>query len=212
MHLSAIFVQAVAAIFTSKFIHATPTSQPDISARYSYTSHDWTYGNLYDYAVSKGGPNDPTAQVLLTNLNHTGIGWNEKYGHDIVLNNGVLTVAQSPGGRAELEKRAMPGWTYVVAYPWVGDCQDSVSWTWSPAPENEWVGYWRNGVALRMYSAYVNIAGRVFNTYGDLDCMGYNQRFSIPDPQGNCVATSDGTAGWHFLPIFSRKSTTVCGT
>ena len=198
MHLSAIFVQAVATLFTANVVYATP----GVSVRSNDTSHHWTYRNLYDYAVSKGGPNDPTAQVLLTHLNNTGIGWDEKYGHDVVLNNGVLTVAQSPGGSAELEKRAMPGWTYVVAYPWVGNCQDPVSWTWSPAPENQCIGYWSNGVALRMYSAYVNIAGRAFNVYEDLNCMGSNQRFSIPDPQGHCVATSDGTGWMAFFTYF----------
>lgn len=99
MHLSAIFVEAVATIFTPRFTHATP----DMSVRPHDTTHDWSYRNLYDYPISKGGPNDLIAQVLLTHLNNTGLGWDEKYAHDIVLNNGVLTVAQSPGGRAELD-------------------------------------------------------------------------------------------------------------
>ena len=194
MHLSAIFVQAVAMMFTAKFIHATPVRSND-------TSHDWTYRNLYDYAVSKGGPNDPTAQVLLTHLNNMGIGWDEKYGHDIVLNNGVLTVAQSPGGRAELEKRAMPGWTYVVAYPWVGNCQDSVSWTWSPAPENECIGYWSDGVALRMYSAYVNmLEERLIRTKISIVWVITNA-FLFLIRKGNAWRLATELAGWHFLCI-----------
>jgi hypothetical protein len=38
------------------------------------------------------------------NSTSTVISWDEIYGSNIALNNGVLTVAQSPGGRAVLEK------------------------------------------------------------------------------------------------------------
>lgn len=84
-----------------------------------------------------------------------------------------------------------------------------VSWTWSPAPENESVGFWSEGVALRMYSAYVNIAGNAFNVYEDLDCNGYNQRFSISDPQGHCVAARDGTGWMAFFTYFSGQKLVV---
>jgi hypothetical protein len=77
---------------------------------------DWTYNHVYQYAINRGGPDDPVALLISTHINTTTRAWSDFYAHDISHSGGVLTVRDSPGYR--LAKRKI--WQgSVTAYPWV---------------------------------------------------------------------------------------------
>jgi hypothetical protein len=59
------------------------------------TTH-WTYQDLLDYGIERGGTDDTTAQTVRLHITMSGKQWNDPYEHDIITDNGgVLVVAST---------------------------------------------------------------------------------------------------------------------
>jgi len=58
----------------SSLVITTPVSEPE---------PDWTYLDVFQYLVRRGGTSNPTAQLIERQINATGRDWNEVYQHDI---------------------------------------------------------------------------------------------------------------------------------
>ena len=107
-----------ASAFVAPFlINAAPMGSP---------ANDWTYGDVYSYALQKRGTDDPIAELIARHVNGTNRKWDDVYQGDITISNGgTLTVRDSPHARAFAKRDS----NYVQAFPWVSNCDDSVSFT-----------------------------------------------------------------------------------
>src|SRR5271170_5782971 len=107
-----------ASAFVAPFlINAAPMGSP---------ANDWTYGDVYFYALQKRGTDDPIAELIARHVNGTNRQWDDVYQGDITISNGgTLTVRDGPHARAFAKRDS----NYVQAFPWVSNCDDSVSFT-----------------------------------------------------------------------------------
>src|SRR6266496_1635779 len=67
----------------------------------SIPTGDWTYQDVYDYAILNEGTNDPTARLVVNHIMESqGVKWNGVYRGGITSETGgVLTVEDTPHGR-----------------------------------------------------------------------------------------------------------------
>lgn len=77
----------------AQFIVAAPSS--------SIRAGDWTYKHAYDYAISRGGIDDPTAGLISQHVISTAtVEWDDIYNGDISHDGGILVVRDTPHGRS----------------------------------------------------------------------------------------------------------------
>ena len=121
---------------------------------------DWTYRDIYNYAIEKTG-GIPVAELVEEHISTTTRSWDDLYQHDIHLSGGAtLTLANRPSGQAFLAKRGEPiRNSFVQAFPLVGDCNSEVSFTWAPVTLGGCYTYFDGTRNLRMFSAKVATAG-----------------------------------------------------
>jgi len=136
------------------FVLASPTPQRDGATT------DWTYRDIYNHAMEKTG-GTAVAELVEEHISKTDRSWDDLYQHDIHLSGGAtLTLANRPSGQAFLAKRGEPiRDSYVQAFPFVGDCNDEVSFTWNPVTVGGCYTYFDGTRNLRMFSAKVKTAG-----------------------------------------------------
>ena len=96
--------------FFFNLIAATPVSVPD-DAAVSENTRNWTYRDIYNYAIGKGGANDTTAHIIADHVNQTGRNWADTYRNDITWNNATLTLSHHVATLKE--RQVLPG-TYLV--------------------------------------------------------------------------------------------------
>jgi hypothetical protein len=140
---------------------------------------DWTYLDILNYAITKGGANHPVALLVEHHVNQSeGVAWTDIYGGDIRYEDTVLTVSRSPHGRHLLAKLnpfvtldsdpfiiqreggELPPSTYAIGYPFVDNCNDPVSFTWQNIVAGQCYGYWVIDSVIgeiRMYSVVVGV-------------------------------------------------------
>jgi hypothetical protein len=139
------FAAAVLAALLPSFILTAPVAD--------FT--DWTYNHVYQYAVKRGGSDDPVASLIARHVETTKRGWDDVYQHNIKINSGAtLTIAKSPAGR--LFRRANFPNGAIEAFPYASACDGDVSFTWSPVDTDGCYTYDDNGENIRMYSAQVS--------------------------------------------------------
>jgi hypothetical protein len=140
--------------FLVAFLTALATSPSLVLAAPVAEPGDWTYKQVHEYAVKRGGVDDPVADLVARHVGNTERSWDEVYQHDIKIRDGTLTVDSTPAGRL-LRRADFPNGA-VQAFPWVGNCDDSVSFTWSPVHTDGCYTYSENGNNIRMYSIYIS--------------------------------------------------------
>jgi hypothetical protein len=188
---------------------ALPTSD---SSKPMSDSSDWTYQDAYRYALQKGGKDDPVALLIASHVNVTGRDWTESYKDDIKgPGNSTFTLSHSLRGRAihdgtstmpaGIEKRDDYDGTSLTVYPWVSNCDDAASFTYSPIPKLVCVSdSTEYGHRVRMYSF---IARGGFWDLFDVGIALQRDGDTCPDdvsdftwqsllPSGHCGDTSDG--------------------
>src|SRR5271154_5858165 len=174
---------AAAALVAPLLINAAPTGSP---------ANNWTYGDVYSYALQKRGTDDPIAQLIARHVNGTDRQWDDVYQGDITISNGgTLTVRDTP--HARLGKRDS---NYVQAFPWVSNCDDSVSFTWTNVESpSTCYSYWEGGNLLRMYSVNYNTPYPLVFYRDSSSCNKDGTCEPIPDHNEACEASPDGR-GW----------------
>jgi hypothetical protein len=184
MFYSKSFLIVIAFFFS--LIAATPVSVPD-DAAVSEDTRNWTYRDIYNYAVGKGGANDTTAHIIADHVNQTGRNWEDTYRNDITWNNATLTLSHHV---ATLKERQLPG-TYLTGFPWVANCNDAVSWTWFPITLWQCYSYWIGGSPYRMYSIYAITNARTLWLYRDSNTCNYGQSVKYSYAHG-CYSSQTG--------------------
>lgn len=153
----------------SSFVLSAPAAELGRSTDWIYNQHiittpaagepteyaDWTYYDIYHYAVKRGGIGDPVADLIATHVGATKKGWDEVYQYDIKLSNGGILTVPNSASSGLLQSIPFPD-GHVQAFPWVGDCNGDVSFTWTPVTTDGCYTYVDNGVRIRMYSARVS--------------------------------------------------------
>ena len=158
-----LFQVVLAVAILSSLIIATPMPEPD-----------WTYLDVFEYLVKRGGTSNPTAQLIERHIDATGRDWNEVYQHDITgPGDAILTVDNSPAGRA-LKKRGYPAKS-ITGYPFSGDCSGPIHYTWDNAAEGQCFEYWSGNVQEWMSSVKVTNFDRGVSVYmySSDNCGGY---------------------------------------
>lgn len=193
MHLVVIFTIGIATLLT---LHSSATP----------VSSGWTYGDIHEYAIKRGGVDDPTAEIVRRHIANHGKPWDRAYEDDITLDDGAVLVIAAhnftpPAGPQKRQHTPVGGMT---AFPWVSNCHDNVYFTWTTTSIGCYT-YISNGVHLRMYSVYKNGPTQGIPTvvayrdprYGGsffcppLDAFAFDYVWT-PGQTGECPNTPDG--------------------
>ena len=181
----------------------------------SLVTADWTYRDTYNYAVEKGGPDDPVAISLQEHVNTSPtLQWTDHYDGGVTWNGSVLTVVDTAHGRTVLDRiekirRKKHNWrvqsephgkrdiiedSYATGYPYVETCRDSVFFTWFDLDTGACYAYWNKEQLMRMYSLEVyGLPGMTF--FRDTEWCGEGGKLTKPLPTWPVCLTSIETRG-----------------
>ncbi len=143
---------------------------------------DWSYRDVYNYALERGGAEDPIAALVAEHVEQSdAIAWDDMYQGDINLDGAVLTVDETAHGRAV--RASKPGdWGTITAYPYashLGACRDHIFFTWknTNAVCHTFVTCGTAGCRrLRMSDIQSNTSFRGISMWQNkIDCTGTNE-------------------------------------
>ena len=154
-----ILAAAAALPISPIFVFAAPAQQYEIAPT------DWTYRDIYDYAVASDGME--VAELLEEHIMETSRDWDDIYDHDIQLSGGAtLTLTDHPSGQHFLASLGEPiRRSYVQAFPFSNRCSGPISFTWKPITLGGCYTYVDKHRNIRMYSAKIATAGIDFGMW-----------------------------------------------